>query len=266
MLAPWIIGHFPPHRYYTEAYGGAASVLLRKRACEVEVYNDLDQNVVNLMRILRDDAKAAKLLKLVRLTPFARDEFEQTYQKPAADALERARLFIVRSFFGFGSASCTEPYRTGFRAGGVQCGAHAVKDWVGYPDALLAVIERIRGIVIENLPALQVIEKHDTPETLHYVDPPYLHSTRKKWQNRNYKHEMTDADHRDLASLLKRVRGGVVLSGYSSTLYDELYKGWHRVERAALADGARKRTEILWINKAAHRGSLSLFDPQSTTG
>lgn len=208
MLAPWIIEHFPAHRYYTEAYGGAASVLIRKQRSEVEVYNDLDVDVVGLMRILRDRAQAAELLRLIRLTPFSRDEFELTYQEPSADPIERARLFIVRSFFGFGSSACTEPYRTGFRAGGIHSGTHAVRAWTGYPDALLAIIERLRGVVIENLPALEVIEKHDLPETLHYVDPPYLHSTRKKWQDKNYRHEMTEADHRDLAALLNRARGG----------------------------------------------------------
>lgn len=259
MLAPWIIGHFPAHRYYTEAYGGAASVLIRKQRCEVEVYNDLDLNVVGLMRILRDDVLSAKLLKLIRLTPFARDEFEETYKTSSADPLERARLFVVRSFFGFGSSACTEPYRTGFRAGSIHSGTHAVKDWVGYPDALLAVIERVRGVVIENLPALEVIEKHDLPDTLHYVDPPYLHSTRKKWQDKNYRHEMTDVDHRALAALLNRVRGGVVLSGYPSPLYEELYAGWHRVERPSLADGARKRVEVLWINESAWRAGARLL-------
>lgn len=252
MLAPWIIEHFPAHRFYTEAYGGAASVLLRKRRCEIEIYNDLDKNVVGLFRILRNDSTAAKLLKALRLTPFARDEFEQTYKKPSADPLERARLFVARSYMGFGSSACTEPYRTGFRAGGIVSGAHAVLDWVTYPDCLMDVIERLQGVVVENLPALEVIAKHDSPDTLHYVDPPYLHSTRKKWQERNYRHEMTEADHRELAELLHRSRGGVVLSGYASTLYDvELYPKWRRVTRATLADGGRKRTEVLWLNDRA---------------
>lgn len=260
MLAPWIISHFPPHRFYTEAYGGAASVLMRKPRCEVEIYNDMDQDVVNLFRVLRDEKASARLLRHLRLTPFSREEFEETYRKPAKDPVERARRMVVRSYMGFGSAACTEPWRTGFRAGGVASGAHAVVDWTNYPDCLLAVIERVRGVVIEHQPALEVIQKHDSRETLHYVDPPYLHSTRQKWQQRNYRHEMTDADHRELARVLRRVRGGVVLSGYASPLYDqELYRDWHRVERPGLADGARERTEVIWVNDAAWVVTGNLF-------
>lgn len=208
MLGPWIISHFPEHKFYTEAYGGAASVLLRKNRCEVEIYNDLDENVVNLFQVLQNDSASDRLLRLLRLTPFARAEFETTYKKPAADKVERARRYIVRSCMGFGSSACTEPYRTGFRAGGIISGAHAVKDWQTYPDNLIAVIDRFRGVCVENLPAIEILKKHDSPETLHYVDPPYLHSTRKKWQNRNYRHEMSEADHRELATVLHEIRGG----------------------------------------------------------
>ncbi len=262
MLAPWIIEHFPAHKFYTEAYGGAASVLMRKARCEVEIYNDLDDNVVNLFRVLQDEASSERLLKLLSVTPFARAEFELTYEPSPKDKVERARRYIVRSYMGFGSSACTEPYRTGFRAGGIVSGAHAVKDWETYPKNLLAVIKRFRGVVVENLAALEVITKHDSHETLHYVDPPYVHSTRQKWQNRNYRHEMTDHDHRELAATLSKLEGAVVLSGYHSPMYDELYGKWRRVERQALADGARERTEVLWLNDAAAkgvRGQVALF-------
>jgi DNA adenine methylase len=254
MLGQWIISHFPAHRFYTEAYGGAASVLLQKPRCEAEIYNDLDADVVNLFRVLRNDREAARLVRSLRLTPFARDEFELTYQETPASRVERARRFIARSYMGFGSSACTEPWRTGFRVGGLVSGTHAFRDWIGYPDSLLRVIDRLRGVVVENLPALEILQKHDTPDTLHYVDPPYLHSTRKKWQQRNYRHEMTEADHRELAAVANSLRGGVIVSGYASRLYDEeLYPKWHRSTRTALADGARPRVEVLWINDAAMR-------------
>jgi DNA adenine methylase len=207
MLAPWIIDHFPPHRVYTEAFGGAASVLMRKPRTYSEVYNDLDGEVVNLFRVLQQPLLAARLRELLTLTPFARGEFNLAYE-PSEDPVERARRLVVVSFMGFGSNAHNTGARTGFRAKSSRSGTTPAHDWSHYPDCMEAVVERLRGVVVENLPALEIIEKHDSPETLHYVDPPYVHSTRKKWQQRNYRHEMTDKDHHELAALLHRVRGG----------------------------------------------------------
>jgi DNA adenine methylase len=109
------------------------------------------------------------------------------------------------------------------------------------------LVERLRGVVIENRPAIQVIKAHDTAKTLHYVDPPYVHSTRVGIKNKAYRFEMTDRQHVQLSKELRGVQGNVLLSGYPSSLYNSLYKGWKRIERSSLADGARKRTEVLWI-------------------
>lgn len=251
ILAQWITDHFPPHRIYTEAYGGAASVLMRKPRATAEVYNDLDQEVVNLFRVLQRPRQAARLVELLRLTPFARIEFDLSYT-PTSDPVERARRLVIVSFMGFGSNAHMTASRTGFRSASNRSGTTPAHDWANYPDSLMCVIERLRGVVIESRPALRVLADHDTPDTLHFVDPPYLHSTRDAGgTQRDYRHEMTDEDHRELSGVLKTLRGGVVLSGYPSPLYDELYGGWHRVQRSALADGARKRIEVLWINDAA---------------
>ena len=79
LLAPWIIGHFSEHRVYVEPFGGAGSVLMRKPRCYAEVWNDLDGEVVNLFRVLRS-ARAQELVDVIRLTPFARDEFVAAYE------------------------------------------------------------------------------------------------------------------------------------------------------------------------------------------
>jgi DNA adenine methylase len=246
MLAPWIIQHLPPHRIYVEPFGGAASVLLRKPRSYAEVYNDLDQDVVNLFRVLRDPDQAARLILELQLTPFARAEFAQSYA-PSSDPIESARRLVVRSFMGFGSNGHAR--LTGFRYNANRSGTTPAHDWANYPDALAATVDRLRGVVIESRPALDLIPQHDGAETLFYVDPPYVAESRDA--GRDYLHEMTDADHRALAESLSSVRGMVVLSCYPSALYESLYAGWHRVERAALADGGRKRVEVLWINRAA---------------
>jgi len=248
MLAPWIIAHFPPHRVYVEPFGGAASVLLRKRPSYAEVYNDLDQSVVGLFRILRSD-DASKLIESIRLTPFARAEFKDAYQ-PVGDPLEAARRLVIRSFMGFGSNGHSK--LTGFRANSNRSGTTPARDWKNYPDALAQIVERLRGVIIESKDALAVMAQHDGAETLHYVDPPYLFETRSDGGH-DYQHELTDAQHQELLQCLIGLRGMVVLSGYANPLYDRALIDWHRVERAARADGAKPRTEVLWINPNAAR-------------
>jgi DNA adenine methylase len=119
-------------------------------------------------------------------------------------------------------------------------------DWATYEAALDPIIERLRGVVIENKDAIEIIRTHDGAKTLHYVDPPYVSSTRDR--GADYRHEMDDAAHVALADFLKSLSGFVILSGYASPLYDSLYENWRRHEREALADGARKRLEVLWIS------------------
>lgn len=249
-LAPWIIEHMPPHRVYVECYGGGGSVLLRKPRAYAEVYNDLDGEIVTLFRVLRDPAQAARLVELCRLTPFARAEFEQSYEA-TDDPVERARRLVARSFMGFGSDGHNGDSKTGFRANSNRSGTTPSRDWMNWPDAMAPVIERLRGVVIERRRALEVMTQHDSIGTLHYVDPPYLHETRRPGMGANYRHEMTAAQHAELLTHLQGLKGMVLLSGYRHPLYDEALTGWQRIDRAAYADGARKRTECLWLNPAA---------------
>ncbi len=248
ILAPWIISHFPPHRVYTEVYGGAASVLMRKPRAYCEVYNDLDGEVVNLFRVLRDPVLGPRLIHSLLATPFAREEFNLSYQ-PIGDPLERARRLVVVSFMGFGSNGHNTDIKTGFRANSNRSGTTPSHDWAHYPESLGATIERLRGVVIESKPAVEVLAQQDCLDALHYVDPPYVASTRNP--GKDYRFEMDESEHRSLAVVLNGLLGGVILSGYPSPLYEELYAGWHRVEKNSLADGARKRTEVLWINDSA---------------
>jgi DNA adenine methylase len=250
-LAPWVISFFPPHRCYVEPFGGAGSVLIRKPRCYAEVYNDLDGSVVNLFRVLRSD-RADELVNLVRLTPFARDEFVDAYVE-CDDPVESARRLIVRSFQGFGSNGHNRS--TGFRANSNLSGTTPAHDWANYPDALAQIVERLTGVVIENRDAKATMAAHDTPETLHYVDPPYILSTRSD-EGRDYAVELSDADHADLLQFVRGLAGTVILSGYAHSLYDEILHDWFRVERKHLADGARQRTEVLWINRPNNRDLL----------
>lgn len=252
LLAPWIIQNLPQHRVYVEPYGGAASVLLRKERSYAEVYNDLDGEIVNLFAVARDHAD--QLAERLRLTPFARAEFQLSYE-PAGDPIEQARRTVVRSFMGFGSNSHNKA--TGFRSNSNRSGTTPAHDWTNYPEALKGICLRLQGVVLENRPAVEVMKAHDTPETLHFVDPPYVLSTRDA--GGDYRHEMDDQDHQALASELEQLQGMVVLCGYRCDLYDELFQSWTRIDRNSHADGARQRVESLWLNNAAFAAA-----PQAT--
>jgi DNA adenine methylase len=254
-LAPRLIAHFPPHRVYVEPFGGAASVLLRKPRAYAEIYNDLDDEVVSFFRVLRDPVQARRLAELVALTPFARAEFEAAYA-PADDGLEAARQIVIRSFMGHGPTATGKRSRTGFRADSNRSHTAPASDWCGVPANLIRVAERLQGVVIERRPAAEVIARFDGPDTLHYVDPPYVPSTRSQRKNRGqlefgYAHELSLDDHTALLDQLNGATGMVALSGYPSDLYAAQLKGWRRIEMDAMADGARPRTEVLWLNAAA---------------
>lgn len=256
-LAPWILRHLPPHRVYVEPFGGGASVLLQKPRSHAEIYNDLDGEVVNLFRVAREDGE--RLAQTCELTPFARTEFAGAYD-PHGDPLEQARRTLIRSFMGFGSAGASGQ-STGFRSNSNRSGTTPAHDWMNYPAHLRAVIQRLRGVVIENRDALEVMARHDSEETVHYVDPPYVHSTRAlRTRAPAYKHEMDDQQHRDLAGALASLRGMVVVSGYRCDLYDELFEGWQRIDAAAHADGARDRVESLWLSPQCPQAGLFAMD------
>lgn len=261
-LAPWVISHFPPHKTYVEPFGGAASVLLQKPRVYAEIYNDLDGDVVNLFQVLRDPDTRADLIEQCVLTPYAREEFELAWEFTDATPVERARRLVIRAQMGFGSAGATKG-RTGFRLDSKRAYGTAQHLWAEYPESLAAVGARLTGVLIEHADALTVMRQHDGPQTLHYVDPPYLPATRVLGGNRYYRHEMSVEQHEELLSGIINLEGMVVLSGYPSSLYDAALVGWEKTSteaRISAARGTALRTECLWLNPLAierlHGGGL----------
>jgi DNA adenine methylase len=254
-LAPWVISNFPPTDQYdcfVEVFGGGAGVTQRKPRSKIEVYNDLDTQVVNFFRILRDAEQKPRLINLLDLTPFSRDEFELSYE-PAPDPVEAARRFVTRCFLGHGTCSMDPDDSNGFRSCDIRAGKSYAREWAGVPAAIAVCADRFTGVTIENLDYRKLIPKFDSPRTLFYVDPPYPQSTRVSG-GKGYVHEMCDADHRQLSWLLERVKAKVAISGYPCRLYDELYATWRRVEKATTANGqvgSVPRTEVLWMNYPA---------------
>lgn len=261
-IAPWVLSFFPEHRCYVEPFGGAGSVLMQKERTYAEVYNDLSKDVVNVFRVLRDPELSDRLIELCRLTPYSREEFELTYE-PTDDPIEQARRTLFRAQAAFGSSG-TARSRTGFRIDSERRYKLSSHVWETYPSNIASFCKRLSGVIIENRPAIDVISQHDGPDTLFYVDPPYLHDTRVM-RNARYDFEMTDQQHVELLAALNKVEGMVILSGYPNPLYEKLLSSWEIHTKSARASGHRgtvNRTEAIWLNKAAagRQKQIPMFD------
>lgn len=243
-LAPWILSHFPPHSRYVEPYGGSASVLMRKLPSIQEVYNDLDEDIVNVFRVLRDPTSANRLQGLLELTPFARAEYELSYIA-SDDPIESARRTLIRAYMGFGSAAVSSQYKSGFR--NKRANSLPSIEWSRYPASIPAFVNRLRSVIVECKPALSLLRIYDGVGTLFYVDPPYSSGTRSSHGD-CYRYEMTDADHENLAEVLRSLSGMVVLSGYSSPLYERLYSDWMMKTRLTKSSANSDRQECLWLS------------------
>ncbi|MDR1062869.1 MAG: DNA adenine methylase [Azoarcus sp.] len=247
-LAPWIVGNMPEHRVYVEPFSGAASVLLRKPRSKIEVYNDLDDEIVGVFRVLQNPALCQRLIRLLKRTPYARKEFERAFEA-AVDPIIRAQRAIVRAYMAFHHSALFDPKKTTFADARHRHGGYSkAHEWSTYPRHLARVCQRLKGVLIEHRDALEVIKVQDTDDALFFVDPPYLPSTRDK--GTGYRHELSEAKHVRLLTLLRSLKGRVMVCGYPSELYDGMLQGWQRLARKhyAASQGMRVRTEVLWIS------------------
>jgi len=260
LLAPWIISQLPRHECYVETHGGSGAVLLRKGRSWLEVFNDLDSEVVNFFRVLRE--RQGELIRAIRLTPYAKEEWALSYQV-GPDPLEQARRFYVRAFMNIGGTSTR--WRSGWRRQKVVSKHEGRKMMTPASSTFMdtrqlgQVVERFRGVQIENDTAIAVIARYDSAETLFYCDPPYPASTRGRWSKTAYNCEMTDDEHRELAGVLHGIEGMAVISGYRCELYDGLYADWRRVEKKARVNWKGSAVESLWLSPSAEKRRLPLF-------
>lgn len=247
----WLLPLLPDCHHYCEPFAGSAAILLNRAPAPIETYNDLDGEVCNFFRVLRD--QPAELMRIIGLTPFSREEFSQACElDPALPPLERARRFYIRARqvrTGLAQtatvgrwANCKETSRSGMSG--------VVSRWLGGVEALPEIAARLLRTQIENRPAQDVIRLYDSKRTLFYCDPPYVHQTRG--DSKAYGFEMTDAAHRELAKVLNAAKGMVALSNYDCALLNELYPApkWHKLtgpERTIHSTKGTRR-EVLWVN------------------
>ena len=253
-LAKWIISHLPEHRVYVEPFGGMANVLLKKHPSEVEVFNDLDDRVVNFFRVIRDPGKLRELKRRCELTPYSRSEFTALCESPEpVDDVDRAWWFFVRcrqARGGIGMSSITKnAWATSSRTRREM--PEPVSKYLAAIDGLVDVAERFRRVVVEAMPAISLIKKYDGPDVLFYCDPPYPAETRHGNKAATYAFEMSIEDHKSLLATLRSCRGKVLLSSYDSCLYSSQLEDWGRFSKdthVQFSNSGGKRQEILWRN------------------
>lgn len=260
-LAKWIISLLPEHSIYCEPFGGSAAVLFKKSRVMTEVYNDAYGEVVNFFKVLRDNPEELK--RALFFTPFAREEL---FNRISADDLpvERARKFIFRSHAGFGTDTVSlnpnyTPYFRSFRGDGQQSPA---SDWVNVFNRIQSAVERFRGVVIEHADASEILKKYDTPNTLFYVDPPYLPKLRRKL----YRHEFSEGDTLRLLRQLKTLKAKVALSGLDDPIFEEELPGWEKHVHYAYTSAARHYTETVWTNYKTSRTKAQNLNFEAALG
>ncbi|MFA8306511.1 DNA adenine methylase [Paenibacillus alvei] len=250
-MAEWIISHMPQHETYLEPFFGSGAVLFSKERSRLETVNDIDGEIVNLFRVIRE--RPDELAHVVHWTPHSREEYYHSYES-TEDDLERARRLLVRLWQGRGGKTS---HRTGWRSMIEANGPLAGKEWNSFPEKIAAAAERLKGVQIENQTALVLLQRYQRPNVLIYADPPYVLSTRT---TSSYRYEMKENDHAELLDALDRHPGPVLLSGYAHPLYDDRLRHWTRETKKSKAEGGASREEVLWINPvaAAQVGQLVL--------
>jgi DNA adenine methylase len=247
----WLLPKLPDCLHYCEPFAGSGAVLLNKAPSSVETYNDIDGEVVNFFRVLREEKEA--LIEQIALTPFSREEFGIACElNPDLSNLERARRFYIRArqvrtglaqTASIGRwANCKNTSRAGMSG--------VVSRWLGGVEQLEFIAERLLRVQIENRPAIDVIHLYDSKETLFYCDPPYIHETRG--DTKSYSYEMDNSDHRKLAETLNSVEGLVAISNYECELMEELYPSskWKKIYSPEKTIHSTKDMcqEVLWVN------------------
>ncbi|MDR0620729.1 MAG: DNA adenine methylase [Deltaproteobacteria bacterium] len=246
----WLLPLLPKCGHYVEPYGGSAAVLLNREPSTYETYNDINQDVYNFFKVLREQKD--ELLEQLKYTPYSRQEFGESLKIPLGEIsnLEKARRFYVRIGQSFMSQENTRA-DSNWSYSISSCGGTKKKarSFANKRENLKFVVERLALTQIENRPALYVIEHYDTPDTLFYVDPTYLAESRTKKDM--YKHEMTTEDYVALASALNGCEGKVALSAYEHPFVDNLFPPpkWRKTkDKPRTIFGGGLRTEILYTN------------------
>lgn len=246
-LSEWIISYFPEHHTYVDVFGGSGIILLRKERSPIEIYNDIDRMLSDLFKMLRYKITTESLKKICDMTPYSRDEFNDS-KYLSENTLENARRSMVRfnmSYAGNGRYFSTTVNDT------ILGIPSSVRRWNKRKEALMHAHERLQNIIVENEDFRKLIPRYDTPNTLFYLDPPY-HMSKRDGKNR-YIYEFKNKDHEDLIDILQKIKGTAVVSGYNCETYERLEDfGFIRYDKSVIIRASSVRTtrvESIYVKK-----------------
>lgn len=254
-IANQIVSMLPEHHSYVEPYFGSGAVLFNKAPSNIETINDIDNDVVNLFQCIREDSE--RLARLIAATPFSRTVYDEAFEscQNITDPYEKAVRFLVKCWQGHGFR--TNGYKVGWK-NDVQGRekSYALWNWYRLPVWIMEIAERLRTVQIENKPAIEVIKRFNFKNVLMYLDPPYLLGTRT---GKQYKHEMSDADHEELLQIILKSKAKIIISGYESDMYNDYLKNWNKRTFSSNAEHGLKREEIVWFNFETDK-QMNLFE------
>ena len=248
-LADWIINMFPRHAVYCEPFFGSGAVFFKKTRSGTETINDIDGNVVNLFRVVRNSAD--ELARVIEMTPYSREEYRDCYESKG-DEIEQARRFLVRTWQAFGGKTYCSTSWAHDRTNSV----FRPKYWCKLPNRILATVERLKMAQIENMDARELIGMYNRTQTLLYVDPPYLKSTKTQL---HYECEFAKPEeHKELLEICKKHKGYLIISSYENDLYNATLAGWEKRSMRTATNAAGSAVETVYLNPACTR-EMSLF-------
>lgn len=254
-IAGQIVSMIPKHHSYVEPYFGSGAIMFNKGPSNIETINDLDNDVVNLFRCIKEDSE--KLASLVVATPYSRVEYDEAFENSQniMDPYEKAVRFLIKCWQGHG-----------FRTNGYKCGwkndvqgrekSYSLWNWYRLPNWIIEIAERLRTVQIENKPAIDVIKRFNFSNVFMYIDPPYLLSTRS---GKQYKHEMADDQHEELLLTILQSKAKIIISGYENDMYNDYLKEWNKKSFQSNAEYGLKREEVIWFNFETDK-QMNLFD------